>query len=158
MKDLQFIATCLANKNLIELLFNDELPSVDEVIKIHRDDYSNLTNNRLFINIVELITRHDLYWSSEEGSYGILAKELNADITGSHGGSPDLITRDGTPVEVKKGDFNASALKQLERYMLKLRSSNGIAVGRNLTCKLPKNITFIKIAYNDDCHGWEILR
>ena len=52
------------------------------------------------------------------------------------------------PVEIKKGNFDAKALRQLTRYMDYYKTSNGIAIGRNLTVELPDNIQFYC------CKGW----
>ena len=49
------------------------------------------------------------------------------------------------PVEMKVGDFDSKALKQLLRYMDKYNSNNGIAIGKNLTTETPNNIQFISI-------------
>lgn len=59
---------------------------------------------------------------------------------------PDAwVNRNGEliPVEVKVSDFNAKALKQLNRYISSYKAKHGIAVARNLTVKLPDNIEFI---------------
>lgn len=49
------------------------------------------------------------------------------------------------PVEVKLNNFNVSALRQLSRYMEVYNSNKGIAVGRELTVELPKNISFFSL-------------
>lgn len=48
------------------------------------------------------------------------------------------------PVECKKGKFDKKALTQLQRYMDFYKSLHGIAVGSEVTCELPDNITFIR--------------
>lgn len=48
------------------------------------------------------------------------------------------------PVECKRGSFDSKALAQLERYMDFYMSRQGVAVGKDCTCDLPKNITFIR--------------
>lgn len=47
------------------------------------------------------------------------------------------------PVEVKLNNFNASALRQLKRYMEFYDCKNGVAVGDKLTVELPDNIQFV---------------
>lgn len=47
------------------------------------------------------------------------------------------------PVEVKRRNFDQSALDQLKRYMRVYGSTHGIAVSRKLTVKLPPNIQYI---------------
>lgn len=49
------------------------------------------------------------------------------------------------PVEMKMGNFNCSALKQLQEYMKLYKYSYGIAIGSKATIDLPSNITFIEI-------------
>jgi len=47
------------------------------------------------------------------------------------------------PVEIKLHDFNSTHLKQLKRYMDFYDCDRGVAVGRELKCPLPSNITFV---------------
>ena len=47
------------------------------------------------------------------------------------------------PVEVKLNNFNATALRQLIRYMEFYDCKNGVAVGDKLTVELPDNIQFV---------------
>lgn len=54
------------------------------------------------------------------------------------------------PVEVKIGNFNHAALKQLMRYMETYDSSMGVAVGRELEVKLPRNIIFVSLKQLED--------
>ena len=49
------------------------------------------------------------------------------------------------PVEMKKGIFNCSALKQLQDYMTMYDCSYGIAIGHKTTVEITDNITFIKM-------------
>lgn len=49
------------------------------------------------------------------------------------------------PVEIKKGRFNKSALRQLKRYINAYNCSFGIAVGEEVTVDLPGNIKFVSI-------------
>lgn len=59
---------------------------------------------------------------------------------------PDAWIRRGDyilPVEVKLNGFDDKALKQLERYMKVYKCEKGIAVGRTLNVKLPRNIEFV---------------
>ena len=49
------------------------------------------------------------------------------------------------PVEMKIGNFDGKALKQLLRYMNKYDTKNGIAIGRQLAIEIPSNIQFIPI-------------
>lgn len=46
------------------------------------------------------------------------------------------------PVEMKLGDFNYKALKQLRRYIDAYNCDKGIAVANDLTIDLPENIMF----------------
>lgn len=57
------------------------------------------------------------------------------------------------PVEVKLADFNKSALKQLNRYMLAFKCYKGIAVARTLSIELPKNIIFVSNDTLDELDG-----
>lgn len=47
------------------------------------------------------------------------------------------------PVEMKKGNFNRAALKQLQDYMNMYGCSYGIAIGYKPTVEIPSNITFV---------------
>lgn len=47
------------------------------------------------------------------------------------------------PVEIKLHDFNSSHLRQLKRYMDFYNCGRGIAVGGELNCPLPSNVTFV---------------
>jgi len=61
---------------------------------------------------------------------------------------PDLwveLSNKEIPVKVKKFDFGKTALRQLQRYMNFYKSTQGIAVAKNLTTELPNNIRFISI-------------
>lgn len=56
------------------------------------------------------------------------------------------INGEDVPVEIKKGPFDNSALKQLLRYITVYGCSKGIAVGAKLTVELPENIMWISTA------------
>jgi hypothetical protein len=53
------------------------------------------------------------------------------------------------PVEMKNGDFDAKALKQLQRYMKEFNSKVGIAVGKSITVDCPSNVVFVKTELMD---------
>ena len=74
------------------------------------------------------------------------ARPIEVDMDQRH--RPDAWVRigeDNVPVEMKLGNFNSAALKQLRRYIGFYGSPGGIAVGKQLTTCLPDNITFISI-------------
>lgn len=50
------------------------------------------------------------------------------------------------PVEIKLGKFGRKALQQLNRYMKVYGSTKGIAVARELSIKLPKNVEFVSFS------------
>lgn len=56
------------------------------------------------------------------------------------------IDNEDVPVEIKKGSFNDSALKQLLRYITVYGCNKGVAVGEKLTVELPENIMWISTA------------
>lgn len=56
-----------------------------------------------------------------------------------------LIDGEECPVEAKKGEFNAKALKQLLRYMKVFGASKGVAVAKSLKTPLPENVVFYNI-------------
>lgn len=56
-----------------------------------------------------------------------------------------LMDEENVPVEIKLGNFDHKALRQLRRYMAFYGSPKGIAVGAQLTTCLPNSITFISI-------------
>lgn len=49
------------------------------------------------------------------------------------------------PVEMKRYAFDRSALKQLLKYMKMYNCNYGIAIGSELSIKLPLNITFVNL-------------
>lgn len=49
------------------------------------------------------------------------------------------------PVEVKLGNFDKKAKRQLERYIDSYGCCSGIAVGRELTTELPENMMFFSL-------------
>ena len=53
--------------------------------------------------------------------------------------------QDIIPVEMKLGNFDQSALKQLNGYMKLYKSDYGIAIGKEQTVELPCNIKFLNI-------------
>lgn len=74
------------------------------------------------------------------------ARPIEVDMDQRH--RPDAWVRigeDSVPVEMKLGNFNRAALKQLRRYIGFYDSPGGIAVGKQLTTCLPENITFVSI-------------
>lgn len=58
------------------------------------------------------------------------------------------------PVEMKKGEFDAKALKQLQRYMSVFNSVAGVAVGSHMTVDCPTNVIFVPTSTLD---YWESL-
>lgn len=64
---------------------------------------------------------------------------------------PDAWVRLGEqvlPVEIKKGKFGKRAMDQLVRYMTYYKTVGGVAVGTELTTKLPTGVVFY------DCSSW----
>ncbi len=57
------------------------------------------------------------------------------------------------PVEVKLKNFDARALKQLQRYMKAYGSEKGIAVANKLTVEIPDNIEFISFSELEAVNG-----
>lgn len=57
-----------------------------------------------------------------------------------------MIGNDLYPVEVKKEKFDATAMRQLTRYIRAYKTKGGIAVGRTLKTVLPPNVEFIPIS------------
>lgn len=134
---------------LLSLLKNASIPTLYEVLStrdkcdINGDSY----DKQILGNLIDIATVFDIRKRDEYCAYHILSSYLDAEIIAGPS-NPDLITKNGVPVEVKVDIFNESALKQLLRYMEKLNSSTGIACGKRLTAILPENIKFICIRYD----------
>lgn len=64
------------------------------------------------------------------------------------------VERDGfiIPVEIKIGEFDEKALKQLNRYIQTYGSKCGIAVGRTISVDLPSNVEFISLYEMEDVY------
>jgi hypothetical protein len=78
-------------------------------------------------------------------TYSLLNKKSNGkDIPDAWVGTDNTTI----PVEIKRGDFDKKALRQLLRYLKSYNCNSGIAVGRSLMVKLPSNIKFLS------CEGW----
>lgn len=63
---------------------------------------------------------------------------------------PDFVVRVNDrlrPVEVKRGDFNIAAVRQLARYIDALGADIGYAVAPTLTAELPANMIFIEVRH-----------
>lgn len=64
------------------------------------------------------------------------------------------ISGEEIPVEMKKGCFDAKALRQLQRYMTAFNSKLGIAVGMSMTVDCPSNVIFVETS---SLEYWESL-
>lgn len=146
------------NRELLELLFEEESPSVDSLIALRNKlwDSGLSPSMTLFSNLVEWSGLVEFKQREEWNAYGAVSEHLGAQILGGPS-QPDLLVDGVIPVEVKSGSFGASALKQLQRYMAKYSSESGIAVGRYLLVPLPENIRFIEIAYSDKSRRYEVV-
>lgn len=76
-------------------------------------------------------------------------KDIIVDIKNDGKNIPDAWIKEDDllkPVEVKRNKFDAKALRQLERYLKVYGCSNGVAVAKVCTVKLPDYIRFIPIS------------
>ena len=122
----------------------------------------NTVRNSAMIDIAVSEDRHD----TEAKYYGLFEKHIskvlgdNAKIIEGHSNAqnkPDKwVEMNGVeiPVEMKKGDFDDKAMKQLRRYMDVFNSIAGIAVGRRMTVDCPENVIFVRTSSLD---YWESL-
>ncbi|GKX40025.1 hypothetical protein SOASR014_37640 [Pectobacterium carotovorum subsp. carotovorum] len=144
------------NAPLLLLLKNELPPTVKEVIDVKNSHHfdgigcdSNLLDNLLILSSLFRIKSQEEY-----SAYPVIAEYLDAEILGE-AGQPDLLTKDGFPVEVKVGNFNSAALRQLQGYMKKLGANRGYAFAKRLTIKLPENISFFQICFKE--YEYEIV-
>ena len=137
------------NFHLIKLLRSEDPPNIMQVIDARNciwKDGKDFDPN-LFANLVELAILYNAKVESERAAYSILACHLRAVIKAGPN-QPDLMLEDGTPVEVKIGDFNLKALKQLQRYMRAANTSKGVACGIRLVVDLPTGVEFVQIKFD----------
>lgn len=115
-----------------------------------------------FNALYEAVTTHLAYWENAETLeyslypqfekavnrlFGENAKIVKPKTNPHH--RPDSWVQIGKtliPVEMKKGDFDGKALKQLTRYMSFYKCEKGIAIGSRLSVKIPESIRFISIS------------
>lgn len=118
------------------------------------EDYTYFSlRNCVYENIMwEKSSRTELYYQSVFKSH---IKEILGDDyelikkTSDNKNIPDAwvcYNNKMIPVEMKIGNFDDKALKQLFRYMNKYNANDGIAIGDKLTVELPNNIRFIPIS------------
>ncbi|WP_439864550.1 hypothetical protein [Pseudomonas antarctica] len=146
------------NREFIELLFAEDAPSIDSLIALRNKlwDAGLSPSMDLFTNMVEWSVLVGIKLRDEHSAYGPVSDFLGAEILGGPS-QPDLLVDGVIPVEVKVGAFNASALRQLQRYMAKYKSDTGVAVGRELLVQLPSNVRFIKICFSDESRRYEVV-
>ncbi len=146
------------NREFIELLFAEDAPSIDSLIALRNKlwDAGLSPSMVLFANMVEWSVLVGIKLRDEHNAYDSISDYLGAQVLGGPS-QPDLLVGGLIPVEVKIGAFNASALRQLQRYMAKYKSDTGIAVGRELLVQLPPSVRFIKIAFSDESRQYEVL-
>lgn len=146
------------NAELLLTLREELPPTVNQLIEISKQMYlsGNPHDNDLYNNLMLLSGLHSIAARSEYCAYPIIASHLDATILGE-ADQPDLITKDGYPIEVKVGNFNKAALIQLERYIDKLNASHGIACGKKLSVPLPTNISFIQIEFCSRKNSYTIV-
>ncbi|HGW2956438.1 TPA: hypothetical protein ACNP37_005187 [Raoultella ornithinolytica] len=148
--DLYWLIT---NAPLLLKLKQDHVPLVSELISCRNsmwDEGTDLDTN-LLDHLMQLAVENKARMRSEYSSYQEIAKFLNAYVLGGPG-QPDLITKEGYPVEVKIGSFTSSSLKQLLRYMNSTKADFGYACAKTISVKLPENIKFIQLDYKDNCY------
>ncbi|WP_145548563.1 PDDEXK family nuclease [Yersinia massiliensis] len=146
------------NAELLLLLRQDTPPTLGLLLEISKKMYSTGTqhDSALFDNLIVLAGLNTNKSMDEYCSYPVIAEYLGASILGE-AGQPDLLTNDGYPVEVKTGNFDDAALRQLTRYMEKLNVSRGIACGRRLSAELPSAIEFVQIQFDTTENTYKIV-
>lgn len=146
------------NAELLLLLRQDKIPTFGQLLEISKKMYLSGAqhDNVLFDNLIVLVGLNTNKSMDEYCAYPVIAEHLNATILGE-AGQPDLITKDGYPVEVKTGTFDDAALRQLKRYMDKLEVSRGIACGRKLSTDLPEAIKFAQIKFDTTDNTYKII-
>lgn len=149
---LESMSACESRENLYEIekllctLFSCDFDSSFSRM------YSYVMGSKL-----EEFRHHEFYYQDEfkkkceSLGFGSIVEHKNI-----KGHIPDAwVNKNGEliPVEVKVDKFNASALKQLSRYMSVYNTKHGYAVAKRLTVMLPKNITFIPFSDFMDKEG-----
>jgi hypothetical protein len=137
------------NGPLIALMFGEEPPTVQQVIDTRNALWRSGRDPslQLFMNVVMYASLHLEKLRSEHAAYAEVAEYFQGAVLAGPS-QPDLLIDGKIPVEVKIGDFNASALRQLQRYMSKYKSERGVAVGKRLLVELPDGITFTEIRFD----------
>ncbi|CAI1772671.1 Uncharacterised protein [Serratia fonticola] len=145
------------NAGLLLLLKGEPTPTVKQVIAAHERIASSgiKCDIDVYDSLIELAALHGIRARDEYCAYATVAEHLDADVVAG-ASNPDLITKDGIPVEVKVGHFNNGALLQLQRYMKQLNTNRGIACGSKLTVKLPDGVSFIGIKFDYDAGAYKI--
>lgn len=114
--------------------------------------------NTLYGAVAMDITRKKAYESSEYWIHGYFKNNLQ-EVLGEHvelvdgpkhqNHQPDAwvkLNGELTPVEMKKGKFDKTALRQLMRYIKVFEAKQGIAVAKELSIEIPSNIIFVSCA------------
>lgn len=143
-----------------KLIDNNNLDEAENLLKMAKGMYSNKfgseTFNRICSSLYDLIIyeenkKDELYYQEIFKTHckEILGDDYNIyDMKNLQSKRPDAWVKYNEiiiPVEMKMGNFNCSALKQLQEYMELYKCSYGIAIGSKTTIDLPSNITFVKI-------------
>lgn len=143
-----------------KLIDNNNLDEAENLLKMVEGMYSNKfdseTFNRICSSLYDLIIyeenkKDELYYQEIFKAHckEILGDDYNIyDMKKLQPKRPDAWVKYNEiimPVEMKMGNFNYSALKQLQEYMKLYKCLYGIAIGSKTTIDLPDNIKFVEI-------------
>lgn len=143
-----------------KLIDENKLEDAENLLKMAEELYSNKSESTSFNRIAEALYDLILYedMKKDEIYYQEVFKKHCKEILGEGYTiyeKKDLLSKRPDawvsyedkiiPVEMKKGNFNSVALKQLQDYMTMYDCSYGIAIGHKTTVEIPDNITFIKM-------------
>ena len=143
------------------LIDRNKLNEAEEILQMTENIYVNKHGSETFERICDAV--HDLITYKEirkdELYYQNIFKAHCKDILGTEyelydmknlkPKRPDAWVKYNNiiiPVEMKKGNFGKSALKQLQNYMKLYNCDHGIAIGLKSSIEFPSNIRFVDIS------------
>ena len=114
------------------------------------DKVFNCLYGAVAMDIARNFTKNEFYYHTifKKNYSKIRDGKVVKNETDGHNIPDAWVERNGhiIPVEIKLGKFGRKALQQLNRYMKVYRSTKGIAVARELSIKLPKNVEFVSFS------------
>ena len=128
-----------------------ELMHIASIIFHPQDDETfNCLYGAVAMDITRRFMQNEFYYQSDfKNNYAKIREgKVVKNKTDGHNIPDAWVERNGyiIPVEIKLRKFDKNALQQLNRYMKTYGSIKGIAVARELSIKLPKNVEFVSFS------------